>query len=173
MIRDFSFLSPTTSMYSLLLSFGLVLMEKSHEVSLLLLHAMFNYTETAVPCYLLILPSVPCLPISAKFCTELNVLGNVSWYNFFWSAPYSVFQGWYCWSFFPTAYCDMLMGKNRNSRIRQNQTNKCFPSWNPVVVMRWVLNCYLVAKRSTVTMMIIAWIALGVSWPAGFGVVAL
>lgn len=47
-------------------------------------------TMKEAQCSLLTLPPVTCLPISAKLCSEPGVLGNVSLYNFFWPAPFSV-----------------------------------------------------------------------------------
>jgi len=51
-------------------------MEHLREVGFSSLSTVFNCTETVqkLPCYLSILASGPCLPISAKFCTDLNIM---------------------------------------------------------------------------------------------------
>lgn len=161
-----------TTLYSLLLSFGLVLMEKLQEVGLLPLHGTLMVQKVqhcAVFSYRL--QDTACQSV------QTSVLGFMFW-EMSHDAAFLVcsilcFSGVMLLVVFPTAYWDVLMGKAKNSRMRQNETKEWFPSHNPVVDMRWVWSCYPVAEGSTVPLMVLVWMVLGVSCPAGFGVAAL
>lgn len=133
-----------TTLYSLLLSFALVLMEKLQEVDLLPLHgtlvvqkvqycAVFSYRLQDTACQ-----SVQTSALSFMFW-------EMSHDAAFLVCSILCFSGVILLVVFPTAYWDVLMGKNRNSRMRQSETKEWFPSHNPAVVMRWVWSCYLEA----------------------------